>query len=293
MTRPMKYFLHLCILLVAAANAHAQLDVTLEIKRRIFIRGEALPATVHIRNLSGHDVTLKDEPGHQWFGFEIIRGEGTPVAPRRGEYKNDPLTILAGDSVSRTVDLLKLYPVNEYASYKIRAAIYFPETKKYMISGKLNLDISEGKKLWSETVGVPNGKEGAGEYRLMSLLSFQTPSQLTLYVRVEDVATGALFGAYPLGRLIGGSTPIGEFDNENTLHAFHMTGPSQYLLTKIGTNGEWLGQSVWNAPRGRAAVRKKPDGTMVVVGATREKPAAATALPVPKISDRPPISPPK
>ena len=140
---------------------------------------------------------------------------------------------------------------------------------------------------------VPNGKEGAGEYRSLTLLSFQTPNQLTLYVRVEDVATGTLFGTYPMGRLIAGSTPIGEFDNENTLHVFHMTGPSQYMLTKIGVNGEWLGQSLWNAPRGRAVVRKKADGTMVVVGATREKPAAATALPVPKISDRPPASPPR
>lgn len=290
MTRPMKYFLSLFILLVAAANAHAQLDVRLDIKRRIFIRGEPIAATVHIRNLSGHDVTLRDAPGHQWFGFEVMQGSETPVAPHKADYRNDPLTILAGDSVSRTVDLLKLYPVNEFATYKVRAAIYFEETKKYMTSDRINLDISDGKKVWSETIGVPNGKEGAGQYHSMTLISFQTPTQLMLYVRVEDIATGTLFGTYPLGRLISGSTPIGEFDNENTLHAFHMTGPNQYMLTKIGVNGEWLGQSIWNAPRGRATVRKKPDGTMVVVGASRERPAAASALPVPKISDRPPIS---
>lgn len=292
MTRPMKNFLCLCILLVAVAKSHAQLDVHLEIKRHIFIRGEPIAATIHIRNLSGHDVTLRDAPGHQWFGFEIIRGNDTPVAPHKADYKNDPLTILAGDSVSRTVDLLKLYPVNEFATYKVRAAIYFDETKKYMTSDPFNVDISDGKKVWSETVGVPNGKEGAGQYHSMTLISFQT-THLMLYVRVEDVATGALFGTYPLGRLITGSTPIGEFDNENTLHAFHMTGPNQYMLTKIGVNGEWLGQSLWNAPRGRAAVRKKPDGTMVVIGASKVRPPAATAVPVPKISDRPPVSTPQ
>lgn len=293
MTRPMKNVFCLFFLLFAATGAHAQLDVSLEIKRRIFIRGEAIPVTVNIRNLTGHDVTLRDAPGHQWFGFEVIRGEDTPIAAHKTEYKNEPLTILAGDSLSRTVDLLKLYPVNELASYKVRAAIYFAENQKYMTSGKLNVDISEGKKLWSQTVGVPSGKEGSGEYRSMALLSFQTPGQLSLYARVEDVATGATFGTYPLGRLINGSTPIGEFDNENTLHAFQMTGPSQYLLSKIGVNGEWLGQSQWNAPKGRATVRKKPDGTMVVVGASREKVAGPLALPVPKISDRPPIALPR
>ena len=293
MTHSMKYFLCLCILLVAAGNARAQLDVHIDIKRHIYVRGEPIAATVHIRNLSGHDVTLRDAPGHQWFGFEIMRGSDTPVAPHKADYKNDPLTLLAGDSVSRTVDLLKLYPINEFATYKVRAAIYFEETKKYMISDTLNVDISDGKKVWSETVGVPNGKEGAGQYHSLSLIRFQTPTQLMLYVRVEDVATGTLFGTYPLGRLITGSTPIGEFDNENTLHAFHMTGPNQYMLTKIGVNGEWLGQSLWNAPKGRATVRKKPDGTMVVIGASRERPAAAPMLPVPKISDRPPISTPQ
>lgn len=291
MTRTMKNFLCFLILLVAAGKAHAQLDVRIEIKRHIFLRGEPIPATVHIRNLTGHDITLRDAPGHQWFGFEVIRGSDTPIAPSKPDYKNDPLTMLAGDSVSRTVDLLKLYPINELATYKVRAAIYFSEIEKYMISDVFKVDISEGRKLWSETVGVPNGKEEAGQYHSMTLLSFQTGNQLTLYARVEDVATGAYYGTYPLGRLIGGSTPIGEFDNENTLHAFHMTGPSQYMLTKIGVNGEWLGQSLWNAPKGRATVRKKPDGTMVVVGATRDRAGAPAALPVPKLSDRPSILP--
>ena len=291
MTHSMKHILCLCLLLVAAAKSHAQLDVSIEMKRHIFIRGEPVAATLHIRNLSGHDVTLQDVPGHQWFGFEILRDNDTPIAPHKADYKNDPLTLLAGDNVSRTVDLLKLYPINEYATYKIRAAIYFQETKKYMISETLKVDISDGKKLWSETVGVPNGKEGAGQYRSMSLLSFQTHKELMLYVRVQDVDTGALFATYPLGRLITGSTPIGEFDNENTLHAFHMTGPSQYFLTKIGVNGEWLGQSLWAAPRGRAAVRKKADGTMVVVGASRVNEAGPAPLPIPKISERPSILP--
>ncbi len=293
MTRPMKHFLYLCVLFAAAINAHAQLDVHIDLKRHIFIRGEPVAATVYIRNLSGHDITLKDAPGHQWFGFEITRGSDSPVAPHKADYKNDPLTILAGDSVTRTVDLLKLYPVDEFATYKLRAAIYFEEAKKYMTSENFNVDISDGRKVWSQTVGVPNGKEEAGQYHSMTLISFQTPTALTLYVRVEDVATGTLFGTYPLGRLISGSTPIAEFDNENTLHAFHMTGPNQYMLSKIGVNGEWLGQSIWNAPKGRATVRKKPDGTMVVVGASREKPAAAQTQPVPKISDRPPILPPQ
>ncbi len=108
-----------------------------------------------------------------------------------------------------------------------------------------------------------------------------------LYARIEDESTGAQFGTYPLGRLVSSTTPGHEFDNENTLYVFHMTGPGLYALSKIGVNGEWLGQTMWHSEKGRAIVRKKEDGRMVVVGATRatEKPAAGPE--VPRLSDRP------
>ena len=84
-----------------------------------------------------------------------------------------------------------------------------------------------------------------------------------------------------------------EFSDDNTLYAFHMTGPSMYALSKIGVNGEWMGQTLWNSPKGRATVRKKNTGTMVVVGATRDRSRDASeagAPPVPKLSDGPPVA---
>ena len=121
----------------------------------------------------------------------------------------------------------------------------------------------------------------------MILMAFQQPKENTLYVRVEDEATGDILGAYPLGRFVGGSGPTTEFDGDNTLHVFHLVGPSQYHLSKIGVNGEWLGQSLYNSAKGRATVRRKSDGRMVIVGATRATEAPAGAPPVPKLSDRP------
>src|SRR4051812_40782853 len=117
--------------LALAGIARAQLDVGLEFKRRSYLRGEPIEGTVTIRNLSGHDVTLRDVPPNQWFGFEVIRGGDTPVPPVDANYQNEPVTILSGETVSRKVDLLRLFPVNEYGTYKIRAAVYFAETKKF------------------------------------------------------------------------------------------------------------------------------------------------------------------
>ena len=283
----MKPLTLLLVLFGILASARAQLDVGLEMKRHIFMRGEPIEVTVAIRNLAGKDVILRDVDQHQWFGFEITRGADTPVGPLSPDYRNDPLVILSGDSVRHKVDLLKLYPMTEYGTYKVRAAIYFPETGKYLTSGPLRIDVSDGRKMWTQTVGVPASKDGAGGYRHMTLLAFQQPKENTLYARVEDEATGDILGTYPLGRLVGGSAPTTEFDADNTLHVFHLVGPSQYNLSKIGVNGEWLGQSLYSSAKGRATVRRKPDGRMVIVGATRVNDAPVGGPPVPKLSDRP------
>jgi hypothetical protein len=285
----------LCLLFTGlfAAIACAQVEVDLEFKRRTYLRGEPIEAKVSIRNLSGHDITLKDVPPHQWFGFEVIRGGDTPLPPNNPNYRNEPVTILAGETVARTVDVLRLFPVNEFGSHKIRAAIYFHETQKYHASEAIAVEVSDGRKVWSQTVGVPSGKDGEGELRNFALLTFQTPKELQLYSRITDENTGTILATYPLGRILGGARPMVEFNDENTLFAFHMTGPSVYALSKIGVNGEWLGQTLWNAPKGRATVRKKPTGTMVVVGATRDRshePAPPGTAPVPKLSDAPPVA---
>ena len=283
----MKRIAPLIVLLGILSSAQAQLDVSLDMKRRTFMRGEPIEVAVAIRNLAGKDLILRDVDNHQWFGFEVMRGNDTPIGPLAPDYKNDPLVVLSGDSVRHKVDLMKLFPLTEFGTYKVRAAIYFPETGKYFTSEPVRLDVSDGRKLWARTVGVPASKEGGGEYRNVSLLSFQQPKETTLYARIEDQATGNILGTYPLGRLVGGTTPATEFDTDNTLHVFHLVGPGQYYLSKIGVNGEWLGQTVWNSAKGRATVRRKQDGRLVIVGATRADVAPAPGPPVPKLSDRP------
>ena len=267
--------------------AHAQLEVRLEMKRAIYMRGEPIEATVSIRNLAGKDVILADSDGGRWFGFQIMKGSDTPIGPFEADYKNPPQMILTGSSVRRTVDLLRLYPVNEFGSYTVRAAVFFHETGKYITSQPLKMDISEGRKLWSQTVGVPAAKDGAGDYRVVSVFTFPHPKEMVVYARVEDEKTGTLFGTYPLGRLLTGTMPGHEFDRDNTLHVFHMFGPGQHYLSKIGVNGEWLGQTVWQSGKGRAFVRKKEDGRMVIVGATRSSEKPPPGPEVPRLSDRP------
>ncbi len=277
----------LILLLSLLSAAHAQIEVTMEMKRSLFMRGEPVDATVTIRNLAGKDIMLADDGDTHWFGFQILKGADSPIGAFGTGYHNAPQMILSGGSIKRSVDLLKLYPINEYGSYNVRAAIYFQETGKYITSAPQKVDISEGRKLWTQTVGVPASKNGAGEYRVVSLLTFPHPKELVLYARIEDEKTGTVFCTYPLGRLLTGTQAGHEFDSQNTLHVFHMFGPSLHYLSKIGVNGEWMGQTVWQSGKGQAFVRKRPDGKMVIVGATRSSEKAPLGPDVPRLSDRP------
>lgn len=279
-------------LVFLASTASAQLDVSIHLDRTLYLRGEPIEATVIIRNLAGREVTLRDMPGqgnsiaHQWFGFQIERGVDNPISPFNTRYRNPQTTILANESVERKVNLLRLFPINELGSYKAQAAIYFEGTGKYMTSQKIPIEVTDGKSIWSQTVGVPQGKDGAGTFREMELLSFQLPKERALYARVTEESTGEILCTYPLGHMLIGMNPSVEFDDSNTLHSFHMVGPNTYWLSKIGVNGEWLGQAIYTAPKGRAALRKNPDGSLSVIGARRQADRSG-APPIPKLSERP------
>jgi hypothetical protein len=290
--RPMKSALFsISTLAFLATTASAQLDVSIHLDRTLYLRGEPIEATVSIRNLAGREVTLKDMPGdgasiNQWFGFQIERGKDNPIGPFNSRYRNGPVTILANESLDRKVNLLRLFPINELGSYKAQAAIYFADTGKYISSQKLPIEITDGKSIWSQTVGVPEGKDGGGSLREMELLSFQLPKERALYARVTEESTGEVLCTYPIGHMLVGMNPSVEFDGNNTLHTFHMVGPNTYWLSKIGVNGEWLGQAIYNAPKGRANLRKNSDGSLSVIGARRQADRSG-APPIPKLSERP------
>jgi len=276
------------LFLLSGFQASAQIEVSLDIKRRLWVRHEPLEATVSIVNNSGHELMLEDTETQPWFSFEILKDGNTPIAPYEMNYHLDPLLIPPGQAMKRTVNLTNLYPLSSFATYHVRAAIYLPEAKKFFTSNLLKVEITDGKKIWSKKVGVPDGQTGAGSLRTYSIMTFRQDGKgLTAYARVEDDETHSTIATYSLGRVVSGSTPLGELGADNTLHVFHLTAPNTYMLTKIDVDGEWLGQSKWLSAKGRAAVRRKPDGTMVVVGAKREIAQTERDKPIPKLSDRP------
>jgi hypothetical protein len=290
MKRILSLLLLIVLLGIFTARSEAQIAVDLSIKRRLFIAHEPVIATVTITNLSGRDITLTDTPEMQWFAFRVTGSDERIFPPRNPNYALEPLEIKAGAQMRRTVNLNELYEIGDYGIYQVRASIFFAELNKFFASRATSIEITDGQLIWTQVVGVPGGRAGDSSMRKFSLLSHQQGEYKMLYVRVEDRETGTVYCTQELSRLLEGQPPVAEFDIANNLYVLQLTGQREYLLSKIGLNGEYLGGTRYTAPKTKPYFRRLASGQIQIVGARREAPVAAAApgnnAPV-KLSARP------
>lgn len=293
-------FLVAVFLVVASQEgAQAQIDVQMKLSRRLYMAYEPIIATVSITNRTGRDVVFDEFEGKQWFGFQISTADNRPVPPRDPDYQLTPLSVPAGQSVKRSVNLVALYPITDFGLYRIRATVFYSEMNRYFSSAPSSVEISEGKLMWQQTVGIPTGEPNAGGLRIYKLLSFRQPKDNMLYVRVEDQEEGAIYGVYAIGHLIMGQEPQIQLDGRNRLHVLQLVAPKTFVHTRIGINGEWFGQTTYTTLRTRPQLRRAESGEIAVVGGQMDVPVAqpvhgapgAAGQAPPKLSDRPPGMP--
>ncbi len=286
----MRYFLLAAVLFTSSAMA--QVQVELSIKRRLFIVHEPVLATVSIRNLSGADLELRDDNAQSWFGFEITRTSGMSgvVSAVNPDYRLSPLVIPNGQTVSRTVNVRELYQLQEFGVYNVKAVIYVAQTGRFVTSRPVQIDITDGKVIFRQTVGIPPGTGNAGRERLFTLLSHNLPRGTRLYARIVDPESGRIYCTHSLGRLLSYDTPKVVFDQGNEFHIMQAIAPKSFLYTHLGLDGEVIQRGTYHAVADIPRLQRLADGTVQVVGGVLDVPAAPgapDAPSAPNISDRP------
>jgi hypothetical protein len=283
-------FIFLVLFLGLLPSLYSQIQVEMRIPRRLYIAYEPIVVTVGITNLTGRDITLQDIDNLKWFSFQVNTADDRIVPPLDLNYKLSPLTIAAGETVKRQLNLTTLYAVHEFGLYHIKASVYFGDTQKYYSSQSNSFEVTEGKLVYHQTVGVPEGQEGAGTSREISLLTHRNEKYNILYIRVEDRENGLVYTTTPLGRIVLSYEPQVALDRKNQIHVLHLFGPRAYVYSRIGLNGEWLGQANYNVVKAQPTFKKMPDGSVAILGGKLDIPAnpAAGAPATPKLSDRPP-----
>ncbi|HEY8899847.1 MAG TPA: hypothetical protein VIM61_05500 [Chthoniobacterales bacterium] len=291
-------FLALGALLVFLPQADAQVRVDLGLRRSLFIRYEPVIATVTITNLSGRDIELNNVDNHKWFSFNIVsvqQGQAdSPVPPYNADYSLDPVTIPAGQSLKRAVNITPLYPITEYGIYRVRATIYEAQSRRFYSSNPpLNIEITEGRTLWEQTVGVPANQSTSDgvETRTLTLLTHRLPDQTQLYLRIQDKERGLIYCTHQLGRVVSFNKPQVEIDANNDIHILQNTSPRMFLYTKVGLDGKILDRKQYSgSTESTPTMRRTVSGDFRVMGGTFLDPnqiAEEKAAPPPSVSDRP------
>jgi hypothetical protein len=270
------------------AKGQSQVLVDLSIKRVMYIAYEPLLATVRITNLSGNPLLLADVEGKKWFGFQIDTLDGRPIPPSNPDYEIDPIKVGPGESITRTINLVQLYPITDFGSYKIRASVYSAELSNYFSSPPLTVEITEGRLLWQQTVGVPAIAGLKGGDRTISLLTHRLSERTDLYLRIEDKQAGIVYCTHRLGDFISYSKPDIKLDTSNIIHVIQNNVPHEFIYTKVGLDGKILDQLSYSAPKTRPELKRLDDGTIAVAGGTLFDPKATPTPGVTtKLSDRP------
>jgi hypothetical protein len=272
----------------ALSTAHAQISVQLSLKEHLYIAHEPVIATVNVTNNTGRDVALADTPQYQWFSFRITGAEDRLIPPRGLNYHVDPLTVHAGETVKRSVNLNELYELGEFGIYSIKAEIYSSATDKFFGSKPSTMELTEGRPVWKGVVGVPEGTKNGGQMHVFTLLAHQRGDGNLLFLRVEDQDDGSVFCTFPIARMVEGAKPEMQFDSANNFYVLQLIGEKAYVLSKISVNGEFLGQTNYSAEKSRPFLRKLASGALQLVGGRREDRSQAPGSAAPsKLSDRP------
>jgi hypothetical protein len=276
------------LMLPFAAAVRGQVNVDLSIKRSIYIAYEPLLATVRISNLSGQQLLLADAETKKWFGFEVETLDGHPVPPSDPDYEIAPVRLEPGDSIVRTVNLTQLFPLGDLGSYRIRARVYAAELSSYFTSPPLTVEITEGRLIWQQTVGVPGSEGLAASVRTISLLSHRLADKTDLYLRIEDGARGIVYCTHRLGDWISYGKPDIQLDAMNAVHILQNNIPREFVYSKVAPDGKILERLTYSAPKDRPQLVKCADGSVKVSGGIPFDPKATpTPGPTSKLSDRP------
>ncbi len=282
--RTVRVCLALMMLLIVSAQAQVRVDIAF--KRNLYMLYEPIMCTVTITNQSGRTLDLADTPRDKWFSFQIETTSGIPLPPVNADYQNQPMQIEAGQKLVRTINLTPLYPLSEFGTYRVQAAVFPEQIGKMFISPKLNIDITEGRLLWQEAVGVPDGA-GPGRTRTYSILAHRLPQSTMLYLRVEDKDAGIIYCTTQLGRFITFGSPDIVVDATNQIHILQNTAPKAFLYSHFDVNGKISKQQGYQVFKDRPYLVKQGNAVSVVGGVPYDPNAKPVEDQLPKLGDRP------
>ncbi len=267
----------------------AQIQISMTTSRAEYVLHEPINVTLRLTNLAGRPIFLRDSPDAPWLGFEVQNIDtGRRLPARRDRPPADPLLLETGQTVERTLAISRFNNIDSRGIVQISAQIFVAELERFFTSKPIFVTIGEGRKVWSQRVGIPGG----AEFREYSLLSAHIGQKEYIYLRVRDPETGTVFVTRPIAPALSFGNPVAEVDAESRLHSLILVAPKTYQYQLFDSEGRQMDTIVYRATSTRPTLSRSPLGQVGVVGGFADIPKAVpanseAALGPARLSERP------
>ena len=254
------------LILFVAKESNAQLIVNMNLPKTNYLSYEPMVATVTVYNRAGNDVVLGGPKGRGWMSFDVYR-DGQLLSPRSFDGGFETMLLKAGRSVTKKVDINRLYPVADYGSYTINASVYFPPRRSYFSSKKRRINVTDARAFWKQSFGFSQGRNKLASFRQFSLHEHRESANSALYVRLRETKGTKVYCTFSLGRFINVRKPQATIDSQNRLHVMHMISPRIYSHARVSPEGAFLGNEYFReTTETRPSLVIDAGGSVKVVG---------------------------
>lgn len=273
-----------------ASVANAQLTTSLKLSKSQYVAGEPVVAVVTVTNHAGRELTFYGDGRMQWLDFMLKDSRGDHVTARGREIFGK-MTIRAGESLAREVDLSRHFQLGEAGNFSVGAVVHMPgNTGESSSTNRVLFTQSPGAPYWSQKVGIP-GK--SGETREFRILNFSGDEKAQIYAQIVDGRTGQNVRTFLLGDVLMLRKPLATVDREQRLHVMFLATPTMWVHCQINTDGKLVERQIHQrAAQGDPQLLTFGDGTVRVSNSVPYDPKAAAEAKakIRKASDRPPIT---
>ncbi len=276
----------LSLVLAFAGAAHAQLSTSLKLNKQQYLAGEPVIAVVTITNHAGRELTFYGDGRTQWLDFILKdnHGESVSAKNRAGFGK---MTIRAGESLAREVDLTQHFLLTEPGNFSAVAIIRMPDSSgEGSTTNRVTFNQSPGSRYWSQKVGIA----GSGRIREYRIINFSGDQKTQIYAQVIDGRTGQNVRTFPLGDSLLLRKPLVTVDRQQRLHILFLGTPTMWVHCQVDTDGKLVARQIHQrAATGDPQLLTFADGSVRVSNSIPYdvKAAAEAKAKVRKASDRP------
>ena len=280
----------LFLALASTGLVNAPLSATLSIPKTQYLAGEPVVVVVTVTNHAGQILTFSGDPRTPWLEFIVKDRHGESVT-FKGRSVFGKMTIRAGESLSREVDLAQSFQLSEPGNFSVGALVHMPGNANGGAStNRVLFNQSPGSPYWKQKVGIP-GKPG--QTREFRILNFSGDERSHIYAQVTDNTTGNNVRTFLLGDVLMLRKPLATVDRLQRMHVLFLATPTMWVHCQIDSDGKLVDRQIHQrGTQGDPQLMTFGDGTVRVSNSVLydQKAAAAAKSKIRKASDRPAIT---